>query len=508
MLPGLDSNRTTFPSLHLFLQQKYHKDNNALAAAFEDDGSNLHYFDCFIVWIAPIQLDVDEEFLVRCFRYFQAVWSLFSLSENFSHSNKLFSNEDFLPLILHQEYCNFLELNKRPYKNFKLVLQHKASIYFCFLQLHPIDIVVSFRPSPDLTISNLEMAFISVISQLNSARLCLNALVAENAFGSFRMMTDILSKHYRASFWRQFHKLIGSTDIVEGSVGLVANLGTGVYDLFYEPIEGLLGDSNGSFFNGLSKGAVSLSSRAIGGTSALTSKIVGGLGKGVSMLTLDSQFQRSRNYRRYNKSSTISEGLIVGTKELGKNIVEGVTGIVVSPYKGWETGGGVGFGMGIAKGILVKTIFSRLNQPFFYNYFNQGVALKPAVGVFDLASRATEGIRNTAFNNANCGDISDDRDGIHRYRIPRSFGRNNSLFIYDINAAAAQYLADCLTFFKTEPRLNVVYHQHINRKIVRSKASDSLFLHNRFISGNSKSDILPEEVNCSTNSLSINRNFG
>ena len=37
--------------------------------------------------------------------------------------------------------------------------------------------------------------------------------------------------------------------------GLLGNLGTGVYDLFYEPIDGLLGD-NGSFLEGLGKGGM------------------------------------------------------------------------------------------------------------------------------------------------------------------------------------------------------------------------------------------------------------
>ena len=43
--------------------------------------------------------------------------------------------------------------------------------------------------------------------------------------------------------------------------------------------------------------------------------------------------------------------VLTGTKELGKNIVEGVSGIVVSPLRGWEAGGGVGLGLGVARGI-------------------------------------------------------------------------------------------------------------------------------------------------------------
>lgn len=50
-------------------------------------------------------------------------------------------------------------------------------------------------------------------------------VVIENAFGSTSLVAKIITKHYRRAIWKQFQKLIGSADIVEGSVGLVANLG-------------------------------------------------------------------------------------------------------------------------------------------------------------------------------------------------------------------------------------------------------------------------------------------
>ena len=86
----------------------------------------------------------------------------------------------------------------------------------------------------------------------------MNALIAENAFGTTAYIIEVICKHYKNAFFRQLYKLIGSAEIVEGSVGgLLGNLGTGVYDLFYEPIDGLLGD-NGSFLEGLGKGGMSL----------------------------------------------------------------------------------------------------------------------------------------------------------------------------------------------------------------------------------------------------------
>jgi hypothetical protein len=461
MLPGLNQSRTTFPSLHLYIQQRYHQSisdvgNPAAADSFEED-SHLHYFEMFTLWISPMQLDVDEEIIVKCIRYARGLKDVIydpSLGRGAESKDDLLSLQQLGSKAweghadrraVFELYVRLLEAGKVPYQTYSPSAKSSTGIYLSLLQLHPIDVVMSFRPSPNLVVTNSELAMISIISQLDSARLCLNALIAEHAFGSPAVLGRVLVKHYKAAFWRQFHKLIGSADIVEGSVGLVANLGSGVYDLFYEPIDGLL-DENGSFLAGLSKGGASLAARTIGGTSAFTSQITGGLGKGVSLLTLDSQFQRNRAYRRFNKTTSVSEGLYVGTQELGKNIVEGVTGIVVSPYRGWETGGGVGLGMGLAKGIL-------------------GVALKPAVGVFDLASRATEGLRNTAFTENQ--DALEERYGIYRKRIPRAFGRNGQIALYDPKAAAAQYVSDSVTLFKPEPRLQVVHHLYIRRKLQR-----------------------------------------
>ena len=57
--------------------------------------------------------------------------------------------------------------------------------------------------------------------------------------------------------------------------------------------------------------------------------------------------------------------------------MRGVTGVVVEPVRGAVGDGVSGFGKGIIRGIL-------------------GAAVKPAVGVIDLASRAAEGLRNAA----------------------------------------------------------------------------------------------------------------
>lgn len=466
MLPGLHQRGDTYPALHFFFQQKYHQNDKeerakkkAAAGLVPGGGArgakgatqNLLYFDMATLWVAPMVLDVDEETMVRAVRLVQNVRaavqrpdisSLSAVRADILAQQHLGTRSwgTFKASDMSRAYSAFLSSGKSPYSSYNPALKDSQGIFFSLLQLHPLDIRMSFRASLDFTCTTSELAYVSLVSQLDSARLCLNALIAEHAYGSVPIILDILAKHYQASLWRQFHKLIGSTDFVEGSVGLVANLGTGVYDLFYEPIDGLL-DENSSFLTGLSKGGKSLASRTIGGTSAQISKVASGLGKGVSMLTLDSEFQRSRTSRRMKKTNTLSEGFYVGTRELGKSIMDGITGVVASPYQGWKEDGTAGAVQGLGKGII-------------------GLALKPAVGVFDLASRATEGIRNTAF-----GSESGDREGIFRTRIPRAFGRASLLLPYELTEAAAQFLSDKTSGFNRQCRMRVVYHQRLHRRV-------------------------------------------
>jgi hypothetical protein len=499
-LPGYsDMNlgmNTEFPTLYLHMHQRYHKNasssssSSSSASSGERNAIRLWYFDIFTLWLAPLQLALEEEFTIRLFRYVNSLRLSLNIEEN-RKTRKLkeddsftfqFSNASERPTAVatgskesgkdkqdssaqsalisqgntkligldhttaYEIYHSFMDSSKKTYQDFKLYRKSSLHLYFTTLQLHPLDFTLYFRPSPGIQITNAELALLSVINNMDCARLSLNALVAQHAYGSTTLMTEILVKHYRTSFWRQFHRILGGAEPMDNTVGLVANVGGGVYDLSFETMDGLMDISNNvDSSTGKNSEGMSLASRALVGTSAITSKIAGGLGKGVSMLTLDTEFQRVRGYRRYVKANTVSEGIMVGTQELGKNIVEGFTGIVVSPYRGWETGGGVGFGYGVAKGIL-------------------GVALKPAVGVFDLASRATEGLRATASSHQDKGIVSQ-LETIHRTRIPRNFGRIGLLLVYNPFKSAAQYIADSLTGFKTEPRMNVVAHLFLKRQI-------------------------------------------
>lgn len=78
LLPGLHQRGNNYPALHIFTQQRYHQFSRISRSggpdsATGDNDSNLLYFDIASLWIAPVELDVDEEAFVRMMRYVQDV---------------------------------------------------------------------------------------------------------------------------------------------------------------------------------------------------------------------------------------------------------------------------------------------------------------------------------------------------------------------------------------------------------------------------------------------------
>jgi hypothetical protein len=253
MLPGLHQKTDTFPALHLYFQQKYHqfsrlsssgvgyereRDNgggsgssgggnrDALTPPDEQHDGNLLYFDIVTVWLAPTELDVDEEAFLRMLRYVQDVRTHWQRARGGASSTLSALRSELIALqqagtkswgmvdspAVHHALSTLLLSGKRAYADFQPRRKGVSrNIYFSLLQLHPLDVVMTFRPSPNLLsdATGSEVAILSLVAQLDSARLCLNALLAEHVFGSREVILDILAKHYRASLWKQFHKLVG-----------------------------------------------------------------------------------------------------------------------------------------------------------------------------------------------------------------------------------------------------------------------------------------------------------
>ncbi|KAJ4455689.1 putative Vacuolar protein sorting-associated protein 13a [Paratrimastix pyriformis] len=237
----------------------------------------------------------------------------------------------------------------------------------------------------------------------------MNALLITNAYAELGQLIRRIRTHYRMRLLLEAYKVLGSLEVLGNPVGLVTSLGSGVVDLFYEPYRGLT-QSPKEFARGLGKGSLSLLKKSIFGIFDSASKITGAVTSGLALLSMDDAYIRQRQQLTANRPKVrifatgavfgfvtwalvcvsktapllqvgygdlhVVDGVGQGLLYLGRGLVEGVAGVVIKPVVGAQRQGVEGFVKGVGKGIV-------------------GVFVRPTAGVFDLATKTLEGIRNT-----------------------------------------------------------------------------------------------------------------
>ncbi|KPM34288.1 Vacuolar protein sorting-associated protein 13 [Neonectria ditissima] len=303
-------------------------------------------------------------------------------------------------------------------------LQAGQDIYFEVLNIQPMQIDLSFMRTErinaeDQTSShNPIMFFLNVmtmaIGNVNDAPIRFNALILDNMRVSTAVLIQNFSNHYSQEVMYQIHKILGSADFLGNPVGLFNNISSGVTDIFYEPYQGLiLSDKPEEFGLGIAKGAASFAKKTVFGFSDSFSKFTGSLSKGLAAASLDKQFQdRRRITRARNRPKHALYGVAAGANSLLTSVASGVGGLARKPLEGAEQEGALGFFKGVGKGVL-------------------GLATKPAVGVLDMASNVSEGIRNTT-------TVFDGQE-LDRTRFPRFIPLDGIVRPYNGREALGQY---------------------------------------------------------------------
>jgi vacuolar protein sorting-associated protein 13A/C len=265
-------------------------------------------------------------------------------------------------------------------------------IYFEVLNIQPMQLDLSFMRTERVNAAMTEseksssknpiMYFFNVmtmaIGNVNDAPVRFNALMLENVRVSTPVLVQNVSNHYSQEALYQIHKIVGSADFLGNPVGLFNNISSGLTDIFYEPYQGLiLSDKPEEFGLSIAKGAASFVKKSVYGFSDSFSKFTGSLSKGLAAATLDKQFQdRRRITRSRNRPKHALYGVTTGANSFFTSVASGVGGLARKPLEGAEQEGALGFFKGVGKGVI-------------------GLATKPAIGVLDLASNVSEGIRNT-----------------------------------------------------------------------------------------------------------------
>ncbi|KAH6603756.1 vacuolar sorting-associated 13 [Trichoderma cornu-damae] len=378
-----------------------HPSLHAMVSRVKDDSYGVLYIKYASILLQQMTIDLDEDFVFALLDFSNvpgASWS--SVEED----GKLCDEDLDIPEPTQQE--------------------SGQDIYFEVLNIQPMQVDLSFMRTERINAEdktsthNPLMFFLNVmtmaIGNVNDAPVRFNALILDNVRVSTQVLIQNISNHYSQEVMYQIHKILGSADLLGNPVGLFNNISSGVNDIFYEPYQGLiLSDRPEEFGMGIAKGAASFAKKTVFGFSDSFSKFTGSLSKGLAAASMDKQFQdRRRITRARNRPKHALYGVAAGANSLFTSVASGVGGLALKPLEGAEQGGALGFFKGVGKGVL-------------------GLATKPAVGILDMASNVSEGIRNTT-------TVFDGAE-LERTRYPRFVPNDGIVRPYSPREALGQY---------------------------------------------------------------------
>ena len=257
--------------------------------------------------------------------------------------------------------------------------QQGQDVYFELLHLQPMQLDLSFVRTERINVedtatsSNPLVFFVNVmtmsVGNVNDAPLKLNSLMLENARVSIPTLVANIQTHYTQEVLRQVHIILGSADFLGNPVGLFNNVTSGFADIFYEPYQGLvMTDRPQELGIGIAKGASSFVKKSVFGFSDSMAKFTGSMSKGLAAATMDKEYQDQRRMSKArNRPKHALYGVTSGGNAFASSMASGIGGLARQPLQGAEKEGLPGFMKGVGKGVL-------------------GLATKPAIGAFDLAS--------------------------------------------------------------------------------------------------------------------------
>ncbi|AGO11202.1 AaceriACL064Cp [[Ashbya] aceris (nom. inval.)] len=380
------------------------------------------------VLLQEMTLQLDEDFLFAVLDFFKipgASW------------------QRTIPDQLCQEICELSEPRKT---------KSDLDVYFEMLHIQPTLLHLSFVRTERINANSEDkkargtstiMFFLNVLTMalgnVNNAPIKLSSLMMENVRVSMPALLEVIQAHYGQQFFYQLHKILGSADFLGNPVGLFNTISSGVKDLFYEPYQGyIMNDRPQELGISLAKGGLSFMKKSVFGLSDSFSRLTGSMAKGLSVATRDSDFQDRRRLQQRQRGAV---GFAASASSFMNTIGSGISGVALDPYKGASKEGTTGFLKGLGKGII-------------------GLPTKTAIGVLDLASNVSEGIRNTT--------TMMDGGHIDRVRLPRYVGLDKVIKPYNAHESQGQF------WLKTANGGQFQSDQYVGHVVLRSEGNVAL----------------------------------
>lgn len=195
-----------------------------------------------------------------------------------------------------------------------------------------------------------------------------------HVFEAPQALFRVILTHYSSQLTKQIFGILGSLAILGAPADFISNVGTGVRDFFYEPINGAVHGPR-QFIEGLEAGTQSLARGVFVGVVRGAANMAEVLNSNLAGLTADEDFldERKAHQRmltdamsRGKSNRSFSDSLYLAGASVARGIKSGALGIVEQPAHYASKHGPVGFLKGVGKAMV-------------------GVVVKPVVGVGDAA---------------------------------------------------------------------------------------------------------------------------
>ena len=356
---------------------------NIVAISFVDENPNCVHFEKVSVKVQPLTLNLES-------------WIVRKVLEMVSRVAKQNS-----PVY---EAMKVYRLHKSPTWTRSEDIMEDRSYYIASMEITPVKLTLSFVPlkeesSGSDSFTTVARALGMAITAIDSVPVKLYSAEMVDVFGTQGQISSVIWMHYRAQLASEIFTLIGHAEILGNPIGLLNNLGTGVVDFFYEPAHGMIKGPIGAG-KGLIRGTGSLLKNTVQGTFGTVSKLANSLATGIT-LTQDREYLSSRQREKMNKPKNVVDGVGMGFKVFFTNLGKGIAGVVTEPIKGYKKKKIKGLLVGGARGL-------------------SGLIIKPMAGILDAASKAAEGVKNTA-------DVFNKIYVSKRSRVPRPFYGERSI---------------------------------------------------------------------------------
>jgi hypothetical protein len=318
------------------------------------------------------------------------------------------------------------------------------------------------------TIQSFPQLLAALFPNVSDAPIRLQGKALNHIFESPSEILLSIKKFYVNETLRQIYRIIGSLDFVGNPTMLFTSFFTGMRDLVMTPSQAFMKkptDASGVSL-GVAKGTLSLFSHSASGFFGFWAKVSAAAGQGLALVTLDEEYRvwhrdkivtEATNLNREWKRRGVQSAQAILARPLGDiliGVVFGVSGIILSPIKGYKRNRGRGVVTGLASGAI-------------------GVVVKPIIGVLDAMTHFASSIHDIA---KSVNVLDKRRQPALKLRLAYTFGLMSILRPYDQVSARAVYLLKQFSIKKSKRSSKIIPETLVHVEVLPNVEADTYMM--------------------------------